>query len=75
MSLTREQELEMYGCEIDTFLESVKNSLTFKVSGVGMVIMSLMSDAQEQMSHGDLEGSRQTLNRAKRLVADFVIKD
>jgi hypothetical protein len=27
-----------------------------------------MSDAQEQMAYGDVEGARQTLNRAKALL-------
>jgi hypothetical protein len=33
-----------------------------------MVVAGLMSDAQEQMAYGDVEGARQTLNRAKALL-------
>lgn len=68
-----EQELKMYGCEIDPFVESVKESFTFRVVGIGMVIASLMSDAQEEMSHGNVEGARQTLNKAKYLLGHFQV--
>ena len=34
-----------------------------------MVVAGLMSDAQEQLAHGDNEGARQTLNRAKYLLS------
>ena len=65
------REISMYGCEIAQFKESVVSSITFKVAGVGMVVMSLMSDAQEEMAHGDVESARQTLNRAKFLISEF----
>lgn len=59
---------EVYGCDIDAFVASVEKSFTYCASGAGMVIAGLMSDAQEQIAHGDEEGARQTLNRAKHLL-------
>lgn len=66
----------MYGCDIEAFKESVKQSFTYKVTGGYMVIASLLSDAQEQLAHGDDFGARQTLNKAKALLFDdtFVMK-
>ena len=57
-----------YGCDIEEFVASVVDSITYKVSGVNMVVAGLMSDAQEQMAFGDNEGARQSLNRAKALL-------
>lgn len=58
----------MYGCDIDAFVESMENSITYKTSGSAMMIAGLMSDAQEQMHMDDTEGARQTLNKAKHLL-------
>jgi len=62
------KDQQMYGCNIEEFLESVTESVTYKVTGASMVVASLMSDAQEQLAHGDHEGARQTLNRAKHVL-------
>jgi|TARA_R110002126_G_scaffold127564_8_gene269860 hypothetical protein len=59
---------QMYGCDIDAFVDSVVESITYKVSGVNMVVAGLMSDAQEQMAFGDINGARQSLNKAKALL-------
>ena len=59
---------QMYGCDIDAFIESVTSCVTYKLTGANMVIAGLMSDAQEQMAFGDAEGARQSLNRAKCLL-------
>lgn len=65
----------MYGCDIEAFKESVKESFTYKVTGGYMVIASLLSDAQEQLAHGDDFGARQTLNKAKALIFDMADGD
>ena len=61
----------MYGCDIEAFKESVKDSFTYKATGGYMVVASLLSDAQEQLAHGDDFGARQTLNKAKALIFDM----
>ena len=63
--------LDMYGLlasDINDYVEDVKRSCTYEISGAAMVIAGLMSDAQEQMACQDTEGARQTLNRAKHLL-------
>lgn len=70
---TQERELRMYGCSIADFQESVEDSFTFRVSGPAMVAMSLMSDAQEEMAHGMTEAARQTINRAKWILSEYVM--
>jgi hypothetical protein len=65
-------DMQMYGCNIETFKESVKQSITYRYSGGAMVVAGLMSDAQEMMAHGDSDSARMYLNRAKALVFDMV---
>ena len=62
------KEMQCYGCDIEAFVADITSCSTYKFTGANMVIAGLMSDAQEQMSFGDTEGARQTLNRAKYLL-------
>lgn len=66
-------EIQMYGCDINEFVEDIKNSVTYRFTGANMVIAGLMSDSQEIMAHGDPESARQFLNRAKHLL--FMVMD
>ena len=67
--------LVMYGTDdVQGFLDSCYDSLTFQVMGGGGVVVSLLSDAQEEMAHGNCEGARQTINRAKALLMDMLDK-
>lgn len=68
-------DMKLYGCNIETFKESIKQSLTYRLSGGSMVVASLMSDAQEMMALGDTESARMYLNRAKALVFDMMQGD
>ena len=60
-SVTTSRDQEMYGCNFQVFLDSIKTSITYKFSGANMVVAGLMSDAQEQMAFGDTEGAREVL--------------
>jgi hypothetical protein len=71
--VNKEREISMYGCEIAEFKESMEQSMTFKCSGAAMIVMSLMSDAQEELAHGVEEAARQTLNRAKWTVCEYLM--
>jgi hypothetical protein len=63
---------QMYGCDIEVFMESVRESLSYKFSGANMVVASLMSDAQEEIAAGMDERARQTLNRAKAVLFEIM---
>lgn len=64
----------MYGfADIDSYIESVKDSITYKFTGANMVVAGLMSDAQELIAGGAQDRSRQTLNIAKHIL--FLIMD
>ena len=68
------RNVSMYGFEdIDSYIESVTESITYQFTGGNMVVAGLMSDAQEQMGYGNTEGARKTLNIAKTIM--FQIMD
>ena len=64
-------EMQAYGGYKDEIVESVKDSITFKLSGPGMVVASYLSDAQEMIAVGSSEKARQYINIAKMLMMEF----
>lgn len=64
----------MFGfADIDGYVESMKNSITYQFTGANMVVAGLMSDAQEWLVVGEKERARQTLNIAKHIL--FLVMD
>jgi hypothetical protein len=56
-----ERNINMYGiADIDAYVESVKESITYQFTGANMVVAGLMSDAQELIAGGAQDRSRQT---------------
>ena len=69
-----ERNVAMYGVEnIDEFIDSITDTITYWGCSADMIVAGLMSDAQELMAHHDVEGARKTLNRAKAVL--FKIMD
>jgi len=69
----RNQNRAMYGvANIDIYIDSVKESITYKTVGGNMIVAGLMSDAQELLSVNDNERARQTLNRAKAVLFEIM---
>lgn len=67
----RADEMRMFGMPRDEILENVKESLTYRLSGPGMVIAGYLSDAQEMIAFNDSERARQYINIAKMLMMEF----
>ena len=63
-----EWEIQAYGSPKAEILELIEDSLTFKMSGIGMVIASYLSDAQELIEFNDKNRARQYINIAKMLI-------
>lgn len=84
MSETEKREVRMYGCTVVQMKEAVEESLTFRFgfSGPAMMAASLMSDCQEMLASDNggsydfmvVEDVRQTLNRAKWILATYVME-
>ena len=69
-----ERNIYMYGvADIDAYVESVKESITYQFTGANMVVAGLMSDAQILIANGAQDRSRQTLNIAKHIL--FLVMD
>ena len=62
------QSQQMFGCDIEKFMESVTSSPIFELTGPGMVIASILSDVQEMIEHNMKEEARQHLNIAKHII-------
>lgn len=69
-----EREISMYGCTEADLRKQIENSLDFKFVGPAMTAMSLMSNAQEEIEYGMKETARQTLNRAKFILATYMME-
>ena len=80
LSEQQKREVRMYGCTEAQMREAVEQSLTFRFSGPAMMAASLMSDCQEMLAHDNggsydfmvVEDVRQTLNRAKFILFNYV---
>jgi hypothetical protein len=73
-SLAQYKENQMYGvADMAAYIQSIKQSTTYKFTGANMIVAGLMSDAQEEIAHGEQERARKTLNRAKAVL--FQIMD
>jgi len=68
------REVQMYGSTKAQIMESIEQSITYKFSGIGMIICSYMSDIQEMNERNSTgiytEEIRQTLNICKMLMMD-----
>jgi hypothetical protein len=63
-------ELQAYGSPKTDILESITDSITFKLSGPGMVAASYLSDAQEVLERNP-EAARQYINIAKMIMFEY----
>lgn len=63
-------EIQAYGNTKDAILESITDSITFKLSGPGMIAASYLSDAQEILEFNP-EEARQYINIAKLIMFEY----
>jgi len=82
LSEQERREIRMYGCTVEQMREAVEQSITYRFSGAGMYVASLLSDAQEMVAYGPYdsdtlaniqEDQRQLLNRAKWVLSQYVM--
>lgn len=70
--MSLEIEKKMYGLDIEAYVKSVEESFVFKYTGPGMIIISQLSDVQEEIERGLTEQARQRINRVKHLVNRYL---
>lgn len=69
---TVEKQIEMFGISVDDIRTGYLESTTAKFSGLEMVVMSILSDAQELAAMGDKESVRKQLNVAKYILSEMM---
>ena len=70
-----EFESKCYGISEETIRNEYMNSITAKFSGLEMVAMSVLSDAQELMSFGNdqaTDQARKNINIAKFIMSEMM---
>lgn len=71
-----EFEKQCYGCSQKDIREQYMNSLTARLSGLEMVVMGVLSDAQEllamDIASGNPERVRKQLNVAKFILSEMM---
>jgi hypothetical protein len=67
-----EFEKNCYGVTEAQIREEYMNSITAKFSGLEMVAMSVLSDAQELLAMGQSEAARKHMNIAKFILSEMM---
>lgn len=65
-------EKNCYGMTEADIREQYMDSLTARLSGLEMVVMGILSDAQELLALGATNDSRQYMNRAKFILSEMM---
>ena len=67
-----EFEKNCYGMTEEDIREEYMNSITARLSGLEMVVMGVLSDAQELLAMGASEQSRKQMNVAKFILSEMM---
>ena len=65
-------EAKCYGISTKDIQEQYMQSITARYAGLEMVVMSILSDAQELLAMGATNDSRQYMNRAKFILSEMM---
>ena len=65
-------ETNCYGMTEQAIREQYMDSITAKFSGLEMVVMGVLSDAQELLAMGRNEASRKQMNIAKFILSEMM---
>ncbi len=66
------KEVLIYGMSTEDIKEQYMNSITAKFSGLEMVVMGVLSDAQELLAMGRQESARKQMNIAKFILSEMI---
>ena len=72
---SEEGQIRVYGCTVADMKIAVEESLDLRFGGGAMVAISMLSNAQEEISRDMKEHARQTINRAKWVIQNYCRKD
>lgn len=69
--MVEQREIEMFGMTTACIREDYMNGITAKLSGLEMVVMGILSDAQECAAMGAKDEVRKQLNIAKFILCEM----
>ena len=83
MSLSQQEreqrDVSMFGASSEDIRDMVETSIyritSEELHADAMMVMSILSDAQEVMAHGNVETARQYINRAKYVLNYFILNE
>ena len=83
MSLSQQEreqrDVSMFGASSEDIRDMVETSIyritSEELHADATMVMSILSDAQEVMAHGDVETARQYINRAKYVLNYFILNE
>ena len=67
-----EFERQCYGMTQEAIRKEYMEGLTARLSGLEMVVMGILSDAQELLAMGRTEESRKEINKAKYILGEMM---
>ena len=67
-----EFETNCYGISTQTIQREYMSSITARLSGLEMVAMGVLSDAQELLAMGNAEAARKHMNIAKYILSEMM---
>lgn len=65
-------ETKCYGMSAAEIRKQYMNGMTARFSGLEMVVMSVLSDAQELLAMGQQESARKQMNIAKFILSEMM---
>lgn len=66
------KDLLIYGMTREDIREQYMESITARISGLEMVVMGVLSDAQELLAMGRGESARKQMNVAKFILSEMM---
>ena len=65
-------EKQCYGMTQEAIRKEYMEGLTARLSGLEMVVMSILSDSQELLAMGRTDEARKEINRAKFILSEMM---
>ena len=69
------RDIEMFGMSVDRIENEYMNSLTAKLSGQEMVVMSILSDCQEMLASTHSSYTREDDVRKQLNIAKYILSE
>ena len=67
------EHIKVFGCTEEQMREEVEKKPAFqRDNGAAMMALSLLGDAQDEITWGDIKDARQAINRAQWIISEYL---